>query len=284
VWEDAVRLRRAELEDQTASLWRVLADPTRRRILDLLRDRPRTTGEIASHFAISRIAVMRHLEVLCGEGLVVSRKRGRQRWHYLNAVPLQRLHERWVDPIASGFAAGLLRLKDNVEVKGRPMESTRSPVDMALEMVIAATPAAVFSALTKDVSGWWGHPFVSSRATGLALEPRLGGLFVEQWDNGGEVIASVTGWAQDQYLKLAGPFHMGAASGVAVFDLAESAQGTVVRFSFQAFGAVDAAIAELWSRGWTELVGSRLKDLVETGTRLGIAPDTRPDIRSISWE
>jgi DNA-binding transcriptional ArsR family regulator/uncharacterized protein YndB with AHSA1/START domain len=282
--EDAVKSRRAELEDQTASLWRALADPTRRRILDLLRERPRTTGQIASHFAISRIAVMRHLEVLCGEEVVVSRKRGRQRWHYLNAVPLQRLHERWVDPIASGFAAGLLRLQNNVEAKGTPMEETRPPVDIALEVVIAATPSAVFSALTKDVSGWWGHPFVSSRATGLALEPRLGGLFVEQWDKGGEVIASVTGWAQDQYLKLAGPFHLGAAAGVATFDLAESAQGTLVRFSFQAFGAVDAAIAELWSRGWTELVGSRLKDLVETGTRLGIAPDTRPDIRSISWE
>src|SRR6516225_3711583 len=87
--------RRAALEAQTASLWRALADPTRRQILDLLTERPRITGEIASHFAISRIAVMRHLEVLAAAELITSRKRGRERWHYLNAVPIQRLHERW---------------------------------------------------------------------------------------------------------------------------------------------------------------------------------------------
>src|SRR5215470_1745511 len=71
--------------DDTAPLWRALADPTRRRILDLLRERPLITGEIAAQFPISRIAVMRHLEVLSEAGLVTSRKRGRERWHYLNA-------------------------------------------------------------------------------------------------------------------------------------------------------------------------------------------------------
>ena len=98
------------LEDDTAPLWRALADPTRRRILDLLRERPLITGEIAAQFAISRIAVMRHLEVLSEAGLVTSRKRGRQRWHYLNAVPLQKLHRRWTEPAAAGFASALLRL------------------------------------------------------------------------------------------------------------------------------------------------------------------------------
>jgi DNA-binding transcriptional ArsR family regulator len=82
-------LTRGGLEEDTALLWRALADPTRRRILDLLRQRPLITGEIAAQFPISRIAVMRHLEVLSEAGLAVSRKRGRQRWHYLNTVPLQ---------------------------------------------------------------------------------------------------------------------------------------------------------------------------------------------------
>ncbi len=66
------------------------------------------------------------------------------------------------------------------------------------------------------------------------MDPRLGGLFVEQWQNGGEVIASVTGWAQDEHLRLAGPFHMGVGVGVATFDMAESGAGTVVWFSFRA--------------------------------------------------
>jgi DNA-binding transcriptional ArsR family regulator/uncharacterized protein YndB with AHSA1/START domain len=269
------------LEDDTAPLWRALADPTRRRILDLLRQRPLITGEIAAQFPVSRIAVMRHLEVLSEAGLVTSRKRGRERWHYLNAVPLQELHRRWADPAAAGFASALLRLADTVETEGRPMEPIRPTVDVALDIEIAGTPATVFTALTKDVGGWWGHPFVTAQATSLALDPRLGGLFTERWENGGQVIASVTGWAQDEHLQLTGAFHMGVGIGVATFDLAESGADTVLRFSFRAIGVEDAEVAEDMSRGWAELVGTRLKARVETGTRLGIDPDEPPSIQSI---
>ena len=95
------------------------------------------------------------------------------------------------------------------------------------------------------------------------------------------MIASVTGWAQDEYLQLNGSFHMGVGVGVATFDLAESGAGTLVRFSFRAIGVVDAEVAGAMSRAWAELVGTRLKGLVETGTRLGIDPDEPPAIRSI---
>jgi DNA-binding transcriptional ArsR family regulator/uncharacterized protein YndB with AHSA1/START domain len=269
------------LEDDTVPLWRALADPTRRRILDLLRQRPLITGQIAARFPVSRIAVMRHLEVLSEAGLVTSRKRGRERWHYLNAVPLQRLHRRWADPAAAGFASALLRLQESVEAEGRPMEPIRPTIDIALDVDIAGPPAAVFAALTKDAGGWWGHPFVTDRAASLALDARLGGLFTEQWDNGGQVIASVTGWAQDEHLQLTGAFHMGVGIGVATFDLAESGAGTLLRFSFRAIGVVDTAVAEDMSRGWAELVGTRLKARVETGTRLGIDPDEPPTIQSV---
>jgi len=269
-------LRLVELEDETAPLWRALSDPTRRRILDLLRERPRITGEIASHFDISRIAVMRHLEVLGEAELITSRKRGRERWHYLNAVPLRRLHERWFDPIASGWASGLLRLQDRVEARVRTMHPSDPAIDVALDVTIDGTPAAVFSALTKDPGGWWGPPFLGSQATGLTLEPRIGGLLLERWDGGGDVVAAVTGWQNDRYLKLTGPFHLGVAVGVATFELEPSEQGTLLRFTFRAVGAIDAEIAEGFAQGWTELVTTRLKALVETGTRLGIAADRPP--------
>ena len=264
-----------------APLWRALADPTRRRILDLLRERPLITGEIAAQFPISRIAVMRHLEVLSEAGLVVNRARGRQRWHYLNMVPLQRLHQRWAAPTTGGFASALLRLQNSVEAEGRHMEPIQPTIDIALDLEIAGTPAAVFAALTKDVGGWWGHPFVTARAVSLALDTRLGGLFTERWDNGGQVIASVTGWAQDEHLALTGSFHVGVGIGVAAFDLIGSDAGTLLRFSFRAIGVVDAEVADAMTRGWTELVGTRLKRLVESGTRLGIDPDEPPTIRSI---
>ena len=278
---DVVPLGRGGLEEDTSLLWRALADPTRRRILDLLRQQPLITGEIAARFPISRIAVMRHLEVLAEAGLATSRKRGRERWHYLNTVPLQKLHRRWADPAVAGFASTLLRLQDTVEAEGRHMEPIRPTIDVALDIEIAGTPAAVFAALTKDIGGWWGHPFVTARAISLALDPRLGGLFTEQWDNGGHVIASVTSWAPDEHLALTGSFHMGVGVGMAAFDLSESAAGTLLRFSFRAIGVVDAEVAEAMSRAWAELVGTRLKGLVETGTRLGIDPDEPPTIRSI---
>src|SRR5262249_45172976 len=196
-------------------------------------------------------------------------------------VPLHELHRRWTDPAAAGFASALLRLQDTVETGSRPMEPIQQTVDIALDIEIAGPPAAVFAALTKDVGGWWGHPFVTARATSLALDPQLGGLFTERWENGGQVIASVTGWAQDEHLQLTGSFHMGVGVGVAAFDLAESAAGTLLQFSFRAIGVVDAEVAGAMSRAWAELVGTRLKGLVETGTRLGINPDEPPTIRSI---
>ena len=161
------------------------------------------------------------------------------------------------------------------------MEPIQPTIDIALDLEIAGTPAAVFAALTKDIGGWWGHPFVTARADSLALDPHLGGLFTERWEKGGQVIASVTGWAQDEHLQLTGSFHMGVGVGVAAFDLAESGAGTLLRFSFRAIGVVDAEVAGAMSRAWAELVGTRLKTLVETGTRLGIDPGKPPRIRSI---
>jgi hypothetical protein len=89
-------------------------------------------------------------------------------------------------------------------------------------------------------------------------------------------MAAVTGWRDDRHLKLTGPFHLGVAVGVATFDLTPTERGTLLQFSFRAVGVVDAQIAEAMSKGWTELVSKRLKALVETGTRLGIAADRPP--------
>jgi DNA-binding transcriptional ArsR family regulator/uncharacterized protein YndB with AHSA1/START domain len=279
---EELRLPLVELEGATAPLWRALADPTRRRVLDLLRERPRITGEIASHFKISRIAVMRHLDVLSEAGLVTSRKRGRERWYYLNLVPLQRIHERWFSEPASGWASGLLRLQGRVEARGREMDSSQPAIDVALDVEIAGTPAEVFAALTEDPGGWWGHPFVRAQAIGLTLDARLGGLFAEQWEGGGgELIATVTALAEDRHLRMTGQFHLGIGVGTVTFDLAPTATGTQLQFTYRAIGVVDAELVDQMSRGWTELVAARLKALVETGTRLGVAADPPPtDIRS----
>jgi len=90
----------AVTDDGAGAVWRALADPTRRAILDLLRERPRTTGELTEAFPTSRFAVMKHLAVLQKAGLVVVRRRGRERWNHLNGVPLRTAYERWMRPYA----------------------------------------------------------------------------------------------------------------------------------------------------------------------------------------
>ncbi len=98
-----------------AVVWKALADPTRRRLLDLLRDGPQTTGELCARFPLSRFAVMKHLGILEQAGLVIVERRGRERWNYLNAVPIQQIYERWISGYAGFWAASLLRLKRRVE-------------------------------------------------------------------------------------------------------------------------------------------------------------------------
>ena len=105
--------------DGTDAVWRALASPVRRRMLDLLKDGPRTTGDIASRFDdLSRYAVMQHLGVLEEAGLVVVTRRGRERFNHLNPVPIRQIYERWISRYAEMDATKLLALKRHVEREG----------------------------------------------------------------------------------------------------------------------------------------------------------------------
>ena len=91
-------------------------DLTRRRLLDALRAGPQTTGALCARFPhLARVTVIKHLGVLEDADLVVVRARGRERWNYLNAVPIQRIHERWIGPFEAHWASALLNLKAHVE-------------------------------------------------------------------------------------------------------------------------------------------------------------------------
>ena len=96
-------------------LWRALADPTRRQILDLLRAGPMTTGALCEHFDTSRFAVMKHLNVLVEADLVIINRRGRERLNFLNPTPLQRALWRWLRPLEEVAAARLNELKETLE-------------------------------------------------------------------------------------------------------------------------------------------------------------------------
>jgi DNA-binding transcriptional ArsR family regulator len=147
-------------------IWRALADPTRREILDALRAGPETTGRLAARFPTTRFTVMEHLGVLVDAGLITVERRGRERLNHLNPVPLEQAYERWVRPPASNAAAVALRLADHVE---DPMEYG---IDVRAEHLVRATVERTWSSLL-DLTAWW--PPCWPEGTRLAFEPRLGG-------------------------------------------------------------------------------------------------------------
>ena len=103
-------------QDKLDPVWKALSDPTRRAILDLLREKPRTTTEIVEGFRhITRFGVMKHLDVLREAHLVQTREAGRQRFNSLNVVPIRQIYERWVSPFAELWSSELLRIKELAE-------------------------------------------------------------------------------------------------------------------------------------------------------------------------
>ena len=106
--------------DDLAGVWKALASPVRRAILDDLRDGPRTTGAIAERFPkLTRFAVMQHLRVLEDAELVIPRREGRERYNYLNPVPIQRVFDRWVSRYMKPWTEALVSLRDELETESR---------------------------------------------------------------------------------------------------------------------------------------------------------------------
>lgn len=106
--------------DDMDLVFHALAHQTRRRILDLVRDRPgQSVGELAKAFDVSRIAIMNHLKVLEEASLLVSQKDGRSRRLYLNAMPIQAIHERWIDGFSAHWADRLSFIKKAAEQVAR---------------------------------------------------------------------------------------------------------------------------------------------------------------------
>jgi len=117
------------MADELDAVWKALADPTRRAILDLLREGARPTTAIVEAFPhLTRFGVMKHLDVLREAGLVNTREEGRQRMNSLNAVPIRRIYERWVGRYAEFWTDKLLRVQEDFAAapnRKRPAKDAR---------------------------------------------------------------------------------------------------------------------------------------------------------------
>src|SRR3954467_10658969 len=110
-------------------VFRALADPTRRHLLDRLFERDgRTLTELESGLAMTRFGVMKHLRVLEEAGLVTTRRSGREKLHFLNPVPIRLIHDRWIDKYTERRVSALVDLKNQLE-----RDSQLAPIEVSEE-------------------------------------------------------------------------------------------------------------------------------------------------------
>ncbi|MGI8551473.1 MAG: ArsR/SmtB family transcription factor [Dehalococcoidia bacterium] len=106
----------ATARESLDGVFKALADPGRRLLLDRLFERDgQTLLELSAYLEMTRFGVMKHLHVLEKAGLMTTRKIGREKYHYLNPVPIRRIHDRWISKYAEPFAGSLSRLKNQLE-------------------------------------------------------------------------------------------------------------------------------------------------------------------------
>ena len=120
-------------------VFKALADPTRRELLDeLFREDGQPLNSLAKRFSMTRIGVAKHLQLLEEAGLVVTKRRGREKLHFLNPIPVRLVHDRWVSKYTEGWAAGLADLKGELE----------QTMEKVFEIYIRTTPERLWEAIT----------------------------------------------------------------------------------------------------------------------------------------
>jgi DNA-binding transcriptional ArsR family regulator len=122
-------------DDELDGVWKALSDSTRRSILDLLRQGPRTTTQIVEAFPhLSRFGVMKHIDVLRNANLIHTREERRQRINSLNVVPIRQIYERWMGPFEELWASQLLRIKEDAEAKATDAHFAEEKTKKRLKM------------------------------------------------------------------------------------------------------------------------------------------------------
>lgn len=156
------------------AVFKALADPTRRQLLDMLREQDgKTLTELEQGLGMTRFGVMKHLHILEEASLIVTRRSGRFKHHYLNAVPIQEVADRWIAPFAKPWARMVLALKSDIE---GVQQMTDKPAFVA-ETYIRTTPEALWDALVsgeKTRHYYFATTVASDFVPGARIEYRSG--------------------------------------------------------------------------------------------------------------
>lgn len=237
-------------------VFRALSDPTRRSLLDeLFREDGQTLGALAERFpSMTRFGVMKHLKHLEEAGLVVTERRGREKFHFLNPVPIRVIHDRWVSKYAEPWAATLSGLRQRLE----------SPMEKVFEIYIKTSPERLWEALTDpDIRATYnfGARVVSEWAPGSPVEMHspsglLGGGEVLEVDPPRRLVHTMTAEWDDE-VRAEGSSRVTWE----IEQIEDSCRLRVVHDQLR-----DGASEQLYG-GWPMIL-SGLKTWLETGERL----------------
>jgi DNA-binding transcriptional ArsR family regulator/uncharacterized protein YndB with AHSA1/START domain len=255
---------------ESETVWRALASPHRRKLLDLLRDGPRTTGQLSKGLPeLSRFAVMQHLGVLEEAGLVLARKEGRSRFNHLNPVPIRELYERWMRSHSSIAAETALHLKryaeSTNEVSKQVDQSQYRHVQIEMEMHIKAPVEKVFAALTSEFGNWWPHRYKPDSE--CFMEVKVGGKCGERFTNGGGAIYGEIVYLDAPHKVISS----GSSSlnrglhGYTVEALEEKDGGTLYKRSAQLWGSVPDEVEKMFREGTRAIIEHALLNYCENG-------------------
>jgi DNA-binding transcriptional ArsR family regulator/uncharacterized protein YndB with AHSA1/START domain len=253
------------MNEDLSTVFKALGHPIRRRILDILKQSPRTTGELDEYFPdVTRYAIMKHLKVLEEGNLVIVRREGKYKRNFLNAVPLQEMHNRWVGKYMQSTASSLLNLRSAVKPKGGIDNMSEFRIEQ--ELFINAPRAVVFKALTDNVEDWWEFRIAPKGVTShFTFEPVPGGQFIEKWgEKEGAIWGNVYYVNAPAEIRLFGHLGMqGAVNSAYSYRLQEKDGGTVLQLSHTASGVIQEQWEQEHTKGWEYLLGTLLKNYVE---------------------
>lgn len=251
--------------DQSDRVFRAMADPTRRSLLDELRRRNgQTLGELCRPLAMTRQSATQHLGVLEAANLVTTVRRGREKLHYLNPVPLWDIQERWIERFEPPRLRALSAMKRRAEEN--TMDSRPSYVYVTY---IEASPERVWEALTDPelTARYWGHSNVSDWQVDSSWQHRrVDGSDIA--DVVGTVLESVPPRRLAFTFDSPGPVPPGGPSTV-TFDIEPYHE--IVRLTVTHENLPDDEALQAISAGWPA-VFANLKSLLETGHVLSRAP------------
>jgi uncharacterized protein YndB with AHSA1/START domain/DNA-binding transcriptional ArsR family regulator len=269
--------------DESDAVFRALADPSRRQLLDSLNGRNgQTLRELCSGLRMARQSVSKHLAILEAADLVTTVRRGREKLHYLNAAPINEIGERWITRYERGRVEALADLKRALEEE--PMDRP----SFVYTTYIRTTPEQLWKALTDPAftRRYWNASFETDWKPGSAMTWDLGGVVVadpEQvvlesepyrrlsftWHSFSRELSDSMGLSDDARERIAAE-----GRSQATFELepvGELVKLTVVHDGLDPDGLVKQMIGDGWPR-----VLSRLKTLLETGETL--PPSSEPHV------